>query len=78
MRGRRSAHRQSAAELRSIGEEMAGYRDLPMAKHDANVMSSSEADAFGKLVAVEEDLLALFRERLAEDQEMLAEVRRTR
>jgi hypothetical protein len=71
-------HRQSAADLRSIGEEMAGYRDLPMGKHDANVMSSSEAaDAFGKLVAAEEDLLALLRERLAEDQEMLADVRRT-
>ncbi len=70
-------HRQTAAELRAIGEEMAGYRDLPMARHDASVMASPVvADAFEKLVAVEEELLALLRERLEQDREMLAEMRR--
>ena len=70
-------HRQTAAGLRAIGEEMAAYRDLPMARHDPSVMSSSTvADALEKLVAVEEDLLALLRERLGQDREMLGEMHR--
>jgi hypothetical protein len=42
-------HRRTAAELRSTAEEMLGYRDLPIARHDPNAMSApAAADAFDK------------------------------
>jgi hypothetical protein len=71
-------HRQSAAQLLATGEEMAGYRDLPVARHDPNAMMSSQAaDAFAKFVKVEQELLALLEERVEQDRTMLREMGRT-
>jgi hypothetical protein len=68
-------HRHLAAQLQATGEKMAGYRDLPMGRHDLQVMSSPRAiRAFENFVTVERELLGLLRERVEHDQEMLAEM----
>ena len=70
-------HRQTAARLVATGDEMAGYRDLPIASHDPTMLSSPEAvDAFAKLVTVEQELLALLQQRADEHRAMLAEMGR--
>jgi hypothetical protein len=70
------AHRRTAAQLRATGEEMAGYRDLPMGRHDPQAVSSPEvAGAFENFVKIEQELLALLRERVVQDQTMLGEMR---
>lgn len=38
-------HRSIAAKLRAIADEMAGYRDLPMGRHDQEAMTSPRAAA---------------------------------
>ena len=49
-------HRTAAAQLRAIAEEMAGYRDLPMAPHDADVMQGPALrQPFERLVAIEKE-----------------------
>ena len=51
---------------------MAGYRDLPMGRHDEAVLSSPETRvALGKLVASEKAVIALLQERVAEFEGML-------
>jgi hypothetical protein len=66
-------HRQTAAQLIATGDEMAGYRDLPMASHDPTVLSSPEAvAAFARFVAVGQLLLGLLQKRAEEDRAMLA------
>jgi hypothetical protein len=70
------AHRAIAAQLKTVGEEMAGYRDLPMGKHELEAMSSTGVvTAFERYVRVEEELLAFLRERVEEDRTILAEMR---
>jgi hypothetical protein len=70
-------HRQAAADLHAIAEEMRGYRDLPMARHDPQVLSAPAAtDAFEGFVTIEEALLSLLQSRLGRDREMLGEARR--
>jgi hypothetical protein len=69
-------HRATAASLRATSEEMAGYRDLPMARHDATALSSPEAtEAFERFVRVEQDLLALLQRRTEQDRSLLDEMR---
>jgi hypothetical protein len=69
-------HRAIAAQLETLGEEMAGYRDLPMGTHDPEAMSAPEvAAAFDRYVNVERELLALLQERVEEDQHILADMR---
>jgi hypothetical protein len=69
--------REVATRLRAIGDEMAGYRDLPMAKHDPDVMTSPKAvGAFEEFVAVEEQLLTMLDDRVRKDKAMLDEMRR--
>jgi hypothetical protein len=70
-------HRQTAADLRSTSEKMRGHRDLPMGPHDPSAMTASAAvDAFARFVAGEEELLALLQDRLGQDRELLAAMRR--
>jgi hypothetical protein len=70
------AHRKTAAELQAIAEQMAGYRDLPMGRHDEKAMAASEnREAFERFVTVEQELLALLQHRVGQDQGMLREMR---
>jgi short-subunit dehydrogenase involved in D-alanine esterification of teichoic acids len=70
-------HRAIAAQLETVGEDMAGYHDLPMAKHDLEAMSSNAVlTAFDRYVKVEQELLGLLERRVEEDQAMLVEMRR--
>jgi len=73
-----NAHRRIAAELRETASRMAGYRDLPMGRHDTSVMSSPRAvQAFEKFVNVEEELLSMLQKRVEADEKVLAEMRGT-
>lgn len=56
-------HRDLAARLRATADEMASYRDLPMANHDMDVLSGPDAtEAFRELVARQEELLLLLQQ----------------
>lgn len=69
-------HREIGARLLVLGEEMAGYRDLPMGRHDPRVMASPPAvEAFEKFVQAERELLALLQQRVPQDQRMLEQMR---
>jgi hypothetical protein len=60
-------HREIAAQLLAVAEEMASRRDLPMGRHDPEVLSSPEVvGAFERFVAAERaaaDLLEAWLER---------------
>lgn len=62
-------HRGVATELAKLAEQMAGYRDLPMARHDMQVMAdpTGQAEAFQRFVALERELLALLQSSLEQD-----------
>jgi hypothetical protein len=65
-------YRKIAAQLQATGEDMAGYRDLPMGRHDQKAMASPKVvEAFENFVRVEQELLTLLQERLGQDQQML-------
>jgi hypothetical protein len=65
-------HRQVATQLHALARQMAGYRDLPMGKHDPEVMSDVKGVmAFRRLVDLEEELLELLQARLLEHRQML-------
>jgi hypothetical protein len=68
------AHRASAAELAKLAQQMAGYRDLPMARHDMTVMTNPEGqmEAFRRFVAIEREVVALLQAKLEEEQKLLA------
>jgi hypothetical protein len=67
------AHRRVARELTNLAEEMAGYRDLPMADHDPAVIADpkGQIEAFSRYVAIERELSALLHSRLEGDQALL-------
>jgi hypothetical protein len=68
-------HRNLAAQLQEIARQMAGYRDLPMGRHDPTAMSAPEAvEAFKTFVGLEQDLSALVETRLEQDRQMVAEM----
>jgi hypothetical protein len=70
-----TAHRRIAVELSSLAERMAGYRNLPMARHDmAAMMAPAPRHAFAGLVKQEERLVELLRTRLERDHAMLAQM----
>jgi hypothetical protein len=61
-----------ARSLQEVAAEMAGYRDLPMGRHDPKAMKGRDAvEAFDRFVRCESELLALLRERLEKDRAML-------
>jgi hypothetical protein len=65
-------HRRIAAALRETARRMAGYRDLPMGRHDPKAMASPAAvEAFQRFVKLEEELAALLPERMEPDRRML-------
>jgi hypothetical protein len=67
------AHRDVAGELADLAEEMASYRELPMARHDMTVMSDpkGQMEAFRRFVAVERELLALLQTKLGGEEELI-------
>ena len=66
-------HREIAGRLRAVAGRMAGYRDLPMGRHDWEAMAGPEVRAaFGRLVAREGELLALLQESVERHGKMLA------
>lgn len=68
------AHREIARQLLGTAERMAGYRDLPMGRHDPKAMSAPEARAaFEKLVRLEQELLALLQGRVEQHRELLGQ-----
>jgi uncharacterized protein YndB with AHSA1/START domain len=62
--------------LTATANEMAGYWDLPMAKHDMKAMLDPQIlKAFEQFVNLEQELLALLQKHVAQDQKMLVEMR---
>jgi hypothetical protein len=71
-----SSYRSIASALKKTAAEMAGYRDLPMGRHDMHVMASPEvAGAFVRFVTLEGELAALLQKGLERDLGMLASMR---
>jgi hypothetical protein len=69
------AHRRISDHLRSVGAAMAGYRDLPMGRHDEARLSSAQiVEAFREMIRLEEETTALLQSRLEEHRVMLAAV----
>lgn len=67
-----SAHRRIAIELADTAHRMAGYRELPMGRHDmAAMMSPAPRHAFAGFVKHEEALITLLQSRLAADHATL-------
>ncbi len=67
-----SALRNAAAQLQATADRMAGYRELPMARHDERAMSSPEIrDAFAAFIEREHDLATLLETWIQEDRAML-------
>ena len=67
-----STHRRIASELADTARRMAGYRTLPMGRHDMTaMMSAAPRHAFGGFVAGEEALISLLISRLSRDKAML-------
>jgi hypothetical protein len=66
--------RHIAARITATATRMAGYHDLPMGRHDPQVLSGPEAlDSFAKFVRLEHELLSVLEERLESDRVMLVE-----
>jgi hypothetical protein len=69
-------HRRIAAQLRTTAQRMAGYRDLPMGRHDEQALADPKLlGAFATFVKREEELLSLLQHALERDRQMLAAAR---
>jgi hypothetical protein len=65
-----------ATRLQALAAEMAGYRDLPMARHDMAVMTApTMAETYAKVVHAKEELLANLQGRIEGERQMLAQMR---
>ena len=70
------ALRDGEARLRAAARRMADSERLPMGEHDVSKMTRPQSgEVFARFVAAEKDLLALLRERIGDDEEMLAALR---
>jgi hypothetical protein len=76
-RGLAQQHRKLAESLKAVGEQMAGYRSLPMGRHDEAAMSGLRiVEAFRDLVEREQELLALLGERVTQHRGLLDRMNR--
>jgi hypothetical protein len=67
---------QTASQLKAIANEMAGYRDLPMGRHDQKAMTQPRVrDIFEKFVDRKRELLALLQQTIARDDLLLQTMR---
>jgi hypothetical protein len=65
-------HRAIATQLESTAAQMAGYRDLPMGRHDMSLMTAPKVrEAFAKFFEAETELCALVQHRVEEDRATL-------
>lgn len=70
-----TSYRRIAADLQATAARMAGYRDLPMGRHDEEAMSGPQVgEAFAGFVSRAQELLELLQRRVEQDREMLAEM----
>jgi hypothetical protein len=71
-------YRNIALQLQAAADRMAGYRGLPMARHDAHAFTAPEIrEALAHLVQRERDLVALLTTWIEQDQVMLTEMSRS-
>lgn len=71
-----SEHREIAARLEATGARMAGYRDLPMGRHDERALADPRGlEAFEAYVKAERELRSLLDRSLERDERMLAAIR---
>jgi hypothetical protein len=69
-------HREIASRLRAVAQEMSGYRDLPMGRHDERALADPRLmEAFARFVKVEQELLAQLQRAVERDQQMVLGVR---
>ena len=67
-----SEFRDVSRRLTAVAKRMAGYRDLPMGRHDMRTMMDRDnVAAFQRYVRVEEELLDRLRSRIDVDRGML-------
>jgi hypothetical protein len=67
-------YREIADRLRTTADQMAGYRDLPMGRHNETVLAEPQVlEAFEHLVKTEEALLALLEKRVRQERRLLSE-----
>ena len=72
--GLATEHREIESRLRALAVQMEGQRDLRMAAHDMEVMTSPKtAEAFHRLIAQEEVLAALLQSRIERYRQMLGD-----
>ena len=66
------AYRAIAGELSAVARRMAGYRHLPMGRHDMAAMTApANAEAFAGYVRIESELVELLEQRLKMDRAMV-------
>jgi hypothetical protein len=66
-------HREAGLLLQAIAEQMAGYRDLPMGRHDAKAMTApADLESYQRFVRLEQEVLTLLQGRVEQDRQMLA------
>jgi hypothetical protein len=67
------AYRAVADDLNSLAREMAGYRTLPMGRHDMTVMTdpNGQMAAFQRFVEVKRELMTLLQANLETDETLL-------
>jgi hypothetical protein len=71
--------RQAAAELHVTASEMAGYRDLPMGRHDDVAMTQPAIrEAFENFVRHKQELSILLEQAAERDEQLLAMMRTRR
>src|SRR5438045_431627 len=71
-------HQKIARLLEETAKEMAGYRDLPMGRHDHRKMSDPKViEAFKKYTDIEQELLMMLNKRVGQDKKMIAEMRQS-
>jgi hypothetical protein len=65
-------YRSLTSQLRTAADRMAGYRDLPMARHHADAMAAPDVrETLVNLVERERDVAAILQTWIEEDQAML-------
>jgi hypothetical protein len=67
-----------ATQLKTTAEHMAAYRNLPMGRHDPQIMSGpGQGEAFARYVSLEQELHQLLQRALERDRAMLESMHRS-